>query len=60
MTEQTSLSPREQLTVAAWERRRMVAALLTGDPDGPLPPFARPLVGGLAAAAVVVAVILIR
>ncbi len=54
------MSPREQLTVAAWERRRLLAALLVGEPDGMLPPFARPLCGGLGAAGLVVAAVLIR
>ncbi|MFT4262904.1 MAG: hypothetical protein QM572_05960 [Nocardioides sp.] len=54
------MTPREQLVVAAWELRRMTAALLAGDPDGALPPLVRPLGGGLGAAAVVVAVVLLR
>lgn len=54
------MTPREQLVVAAWETRRMVAALLLADLVAPPPPLVRPLLGGLGMTGLVVAAFLVR
>ena len=56
------MTPREELMVAAWEARRMLAALVVGKADGgedALIAVGRPLAAGIALAAVVVAVMLL-